>query len=62
MNIKKYLIKKLINKKILEELIHDNPDLTQTIINDNFDYYMHKYFSRSHVNCRCNYTVFEEKE
>lgn len=53
MSIKKYLIKKLINKKILEELMHDNTDLVNEIIDGNFDYYMSRYFSRSHVNCRC---------
>lgn len=55
MNLRKYLIKKLITKPILDELIHDNDDCIVEIINGNFDYYMHRYFSRQHVNCRCAY-------
>ena len=53
MNIKKYLIKKLINKKILEELMHDNTDLVNELIDGKIDYYMSRYFSSKHVNCRC---------
>ena len=61
MNLRKYLIKKLITKSILEELIHDNDDCIVGIINKNFDYYMHRYFSRQHVNCRCAYLIEDEK-
>lgn len=55
MNFRRYLVKKLITKPILEGLIHDNDDVVEEIINENFDYYMHRYFNRQHVNCRCTY-------
>lgn len=55
MNIRKYLVKKLINKSILEDLIHNNDSVIEDIINNNFNYYMLRYLNNQHLNCKCYY-------
>ena len=53
MNIRYWLIRKLADKKNLKKLFRANENLMTEYIDEHFDYYMHRYLARQHVNCRC---------
>lgn len=53
MNIRYWLIRKLGDKETLKKLLKANENLMTEYIDEHFDYYMHQYLARQHVNCRC---------